>query len=178
MELIQTIAANTNHYLIPFCFQTMSRKTRRGLLRVFKYVSTPSPMSDALIGRKRIGITTQQLNYFRERLLQLRQELKEKLEQDLCRIQEEAIHEPDPIDRASIETSHSLRVRACDQERQLIFKIDQALERIHDRTYGYCEETGEPIGLARLEAYPIATLCLEAQERSEQFTKNRRLKRS
>lgn len=118
-------------------------------------------------------LTLQQLEYFRERLSRLRQDLKTKLEQDLARIQEEALNEPDEMDCASIETNRSLRVHTCDQERQLISKIDKALERIHNGTYGYCKETGEPIGLARLEAYPVATLCLEAQERSEQFKKKR-----
>lgn len=116
-------------------------------------------------------LTPQQLKYFQERLLTLRQELKAKLEKLMLRLQEGSLIEPDVIDRASIETSHSLERNTRNREQQLILKIDQALERITYGTYGYCEETGAPIGLARLEAYPIATLCVEAQESSEQFEK-------
>lgn len=122
-------------------------------------------------------LTSQQLEYFRERLLHLRRDLKIKLEQDLARIQEETLSEPDEMDRASIETNRFLRVHTYGQERQLLFKIDQALERINNGTYGFCEETGAPIGLARLEAYPIATLSLEAQDLFERFKKNHHAKR-
>lgn len=114
-------------------------------------------------------LTPEQLEYFRERLLKLKHEFEEKLKKHSSRIQEESVNEPDSIDRASAETNRSLEVQARDQERGLIFKINQALERISDGTYGFCKETGVPIGLPRLEAYPIATLCVEAQELSERL---------
>lgn len=117
-------------------------------------------------------LTQQQLKGFQERLLTLRHALQEEFEKHLRCIQEDSLNEPDFIDRASIETNRSLNVETRNRKQRLIFKIDQGMERIRDGTYGYCEETGTPIGLARLEAYPMATLCLEAQERSERFEKN------
>lgn len=117
-------------------------------------------------------LSQQQLKGFQERLLRLSQEFKEEFEKHLRRIQEESSNEPDFIDRASVETNRFLDVETRNREQELIFKIDQALERIKNGTYGYCEETGSPIGLARLEAYPMATLCLEAQELFERFEKN------
>ena len=122
-------------------------------------------------------LTPQQLEYFREQLLQLRHELEEKAKKHLCRIQEESLHESDSIDRAAAATNHFLEVQARGQEQQLIAKVDQALERIDSGTYGFCEETGAPIGLARLEAYPTATLCLEIQNLFERFKKNPQPKR-
>ena len=81
---------------------------------------------------------------------------------------------PDPADRATIEEEHALELRTRDRERKLISKINEALLRIDDGTYGYCEETGEPITVARLDARPIATLSLEAQERHERLEKTHR----
>ena len=89
-------------------------------------------------------------------------------------LQEGGIIEPDIADRAAIETDRSLELRTRDRARKLISKIDQALERIEDGSYGYCEETDEPITLARLEARPIATLSLEAQERHERMERTHR----
>ena len=82
--------------------------------------------------------------------------------------------EPDLADRASVETDRGLELRTRDRERKLLSKIDAALQRIEDGTYGYCEETGDPIGVKRLEARPIATLSLEAQERHERMEKTQR----
>ncbi|MCG5500347.1 RNA polymerase-binding protein DksA [Ectothiorhodospira lacustris] len=107
------------------------------------------------------------LSYFRRQLLQWRDELLDESEQTIRNLQEEQWREPDPNDRASRESDASLELRTRDRYRKLLGKIDAALRRIDDGSYGYCEETGEPIGLRRLEARPIATLCIEAQERHE-----------
>lgn len=105
--------------------------------------------------------------YFRRKLLAWRAELLGESAETLASLQEGGLQEPDIADRASAETDRSLELRTRDRERKLIAKIDAALQRIEDDEYGFCEETGEPIGLARLEARPIATLSLEAQERHE-----------
>lgn len=110
-----------------------------------------------------------QLAYFREKLLAWRAELEEESLKTLHHLQEEPHNEPDVNDRASTETDWAIELRTRDRERKLIVKIDEALERIRNGSYGYCEETGIPIGIARLEARPIATLCLEAQERHERM---------
>ena len=108
-----------------------------------------------------------QREYFRQKLLRWRVELLEESNETLQHLKEESLSEPDITDRASLETERSLELRTRDRERKLIAKIDAALQRIEDGTYGYCEETGEPISLKRLEARPIATLSIEAQERHE-----------
>jgi DnaK suppressor protein len=107
-----------------------------------------------------------QRNYFRKRLLDWKNEILQSSRTTLENLQESEQH-PDITDRASSETDRALELRARDRQRKLIAKIDAALERIDDGTYGYCEETGEPISLKRLDARPIATLSLEAQERHE-----------
>ena len=109
------------------------------------------------------------LAYFREKLLKWREELEEESLKTLQHLQEEPHNEPDVNDRASTETDWAIELRTRDRERKLIVKIDEALDRIQNGTYGYCEETGIPIGIARLEARPIATLCLEAQEQHERM---------
>ncbi|HET9148501.1 MAG TPA: RNA polymerase-binding protein DksA [Acetobacteraceae bacterium] len=108
-----------------------------------------------------------QVEYFRQRLLRWRHDLLEEANETLESLSEGGIHEPDVTDRASIETDRALELRTRDRARKLIGKIDQALARIEAGTYGYCEETGEPIGIKRLMARPIATLSIEAQERHE-----------
>lgn len=115
-----------------------------------------------------------QLEYFRRKLLAWRAELVAESGETLAHLQEDTHNEPDEADRASSETDRSIELRTRDRERKLIAKIDSALERIKDKTYGYCEDTGEPISLARLEARPIATLTLEAQERHERMEKTYR----
>jgi DnaK suppressor protein len=115
-----------------------------------------------------------QLEYFRQKLLRWRLELLEESSETLLHLKEESLSEPDITDRASLETERSLELRTRDRERKLIAKIDAALERIQDGTYGYCEETDEPISLRRLEARPIATLSLEAQERHERMERTHR----
>ena len=109
----------------------------------------------------------QQQAYFRHKLLRWRQELLREAEDTLASLSAGGINEADLTDRASVETDRALELRTRDRARKLISKIDQALERLDNGTYGYCEETGEPIGIKRLEARPIATLSVEAQERHE-----------
>ncbi|MBV8589706.1 MAG: RNA polymerase-binding protein DksA [Acetobacteraceae bacterium] len=106
-----------------------------------------------------------QAEYFRQRLLRWRGELLQEADGTLASLSEGGIHEADITDRASVETDRALELRTRDRARKLIAKIDQALHRIENGTYGYCEDTGEPISLRRLEARPIATLSIEAQER-------------
>ena len=115
-----------------------------------------------------------QQEYFRRKLLDWRNELLEESTETLQHLQEGGSQEPDIADRASTEMDRSLELRTRDRARKLISKIDAALARIEDGSYGYCEETGEPISLKRLEARPIATLSLEAQERHERLERTRR----
>lgn len=115
-----------------------------------------------------------QKEYFRRMLLAWREELLRESTETLQQLQEESSAAPDMTDRASAETERALELRTRDRERKLIGKIDSALRRVDDGSYGYCEETGEPIGLARLEARPIATLSIEAQERHERREKSYR----
>lgn len=112
----------------------------------------------------------QQSAFFRERLQGMREELQRKVDETVEHMREqEAV--ADPADRATVEEEHALELRTRDRERKLLKKIDQALQRIADNEYGYCEETGEPIGLARLLARPTATLSVEAQTRRERLQK-------
>lgn len=113
-------------------------------------------------------MSERQLAYFRDKLESWRQQLLSESAETIHHLQEETHAEPDLVDVASYEIDRSLELRARDRARKLIKKIEDALARIDDGSYGYCEETGEPIGLRRLEARPIATLCIEAQERHEQ----------
>ena len=115
-----------------------------------------------------------QLEYFRQKLLRWRAELLAESTETLQHLKEESLAEPDITDRASLETERSIELRTRDRERKLISKIDAALMRIEDGSYGYCEETDEPISLRRLEARPIATLSLEAQERHERMERTHR----
>ena len=112
-----------------------------------------------------------QQEYFRQKLLAWKQELLRESGETLNHLQEESLSEPDITDRASLETDRALELRTRDRERKLISKIDDALRRIEEGTYGFCEETGEPISLKRLDARPIATLSIEAQERHERREK-------
>ena len=115
-----------------------------------------------------------QLEYFRQKLLRWRAELLAESTETLQHLKEESLAEPDLTDRASLETERAIELRTRDRERKLISKIDAALLRIEDGSYGYCEETDEPIGIRRLEARPIATLSLEAQERHERMERTHR----
>jgi DnaK suppressor protein len=110
-----------------------------------------------------------QTEYFRQKLLRWRAELLREADGTLASLSQGGIHESDITDRASVETDRALELRTRDRARKLINKIDQALLRLENGSYGFCEETGEPIGLRRLEARPIATLSIEAQERHERM---------
>jgi DnaK suppressor protein len=110
-----------------------------------------------------------QAEYFRLKLLRWRNDLLREADGTLASLSEGGILEADITDRASVETDRALELRTRDRARKLVSKIDQALQRIEGGTYGYCEESGEPIGLKRLEARPIATLSIEAQERHERM---------
>ncbi|MFU7501532.1 MAG: RNA polymerase-binding protein DksA [Candidatus Tisiphia sp.] len=113
----------------------------------------------------------QQLEYFRQKLLEWKSSLLEESRETLTHLKEENWNEPDLNDRASIETDTAIELRTRDRYRKLLDKIEEALVRIEKNEYGYCEETGEPIGLKRLEARPVATLCIEAQEQHESYEK-------
>lgn len=112
-----------------------------------------------------------QREYFRRKLLLWKDEILQESRETLATLQSENENHPDLADRASSETDRAIELRARDRQRKLIAKIDAALSRLEDGTYGYCEETGEPISLKRLDARPIATLSIEAQERHERREK-------
>jgi DnaK suppressor protein len=114
------------------------------------------------------------LEYFRRKLLRWRGELLSEASETLASLQTGGMAEADPADRASAETSRALELRTRDRARKLISKIDEALVRIEEGSYGFCEETHEPISISRLEARPIATLSIEAQERHERMEKTHR----
>jgi len=119
-------------------------------------------------------MNAKQQEYFRQKLDKWRSELLDEASETRQNLQETNLVEADIADRASTETDRSLELRTRDRARKLISKIDEALERIDDGSYGYCIETDEPIGIQRLEARPIATLSLEAQERHEKMEKTQR----
>jgi DnaK suppressor protein len=112
-------------------------------------------------------MSKEQLEHFRNLLLAWKRELMEEVDRTMLHMKDDAANFPDPNDRATQESEFGLELRTRDRERKLLKKIDSALSRIDDGSYGFCEETGEEIGLRRLEARPVATLCVEAQERRE-----------
>ena len=115
------------------------------------------------------------LEYFRQKLLHWKSDIVKESDDMLHDLQDEGgMQEPDIADRASVETEVALELRARDRQRKLIAKIDEALERIRSGDYGFCEDTGEPIGIKRLEARPVATLTVEAQERHERMERTQR----
>jgi len=116
-------------------------------------------------------MNAKQKAYFRGKLTEWRNDILKEARETLDHLAEESANQPDVADRASSETDRAIELRARDRQRKLIGKIDAALSRIDDGTYGYCEETGEPISLKRLDARPIATLSIEAQERHERREK-------
>ena len=140
----------------------MASKTRTSLPKNYK----PSEKEKFMSARQR--------EYFRRKLLEWRVELLNESSETLKNMQEESLAEPDMADRASLEADRSLELRTRDRQRKLISKINEALERIDEGNFGYCEESGEPIALRRLEARPIATLSIEAQERHERMERTHR----
>ncbi len=111
------------------------------------------------------------LEYFRQKLLSWKKSLINQSKDTLDDLKQGGLNQPDQIDRASLETDKALELRTRDRARKLISKIDEAIKRIEDGVYGYCEETGDPIGVERLEVRPVATLSIEAQERHERMEK-------
>jgi len=118
-----------------------------------------------------VFMSDKQRAYFRAKLNTWKNEILREARETLGNLQEDSANHPDIADRASSETDRAIELRARDRQRKLISKIDAALRRLDDGTYGYCEETGEPISLKRLDARPIATLSIEAQERHERREK-------
>ena len=116
-------------------------------------------------------INSKQLEYFKNLLQSWKKEILRESSNTLDHLKEESSNKPDNADRASIESERSLELRTRDRERKLLNKIEKALRKIEDGTYGYCEETNQPISIARLKARPIATLSIEAQEMHEKFEK-------
>ena len=112
-----------------------------------------------------------QREYFRQKLLAWKEDIVKEAQETLLHLQEDNTPEPDLADRASAESERTIELRTRDRQRKLTAKIDEALRRIEDGTYGFCEETGDPISLKRLEARPIATLSIEAQEQHERREK-------
>ncbi len=112
-----------------------------------------------------------QVEYFRRKLMEWKKSLLAQSQDTLEELRQGGLNQPDELDRASMETDKALDLRTKDRARKLISKINDALKRIEDGTYGYCEETGEPIGVERLEARPVATLSIEAQERHKRMEK-------
>ena len=141
--------------------KSKSKSSRSFLLKRAKVNPSYQPNEDEPF------MSAKQKAYFKNKLLDWREELLQETIQTLASLQENSNAAPDLTDRATVESERSLELRTRDRERKLVSKIDQALLRIEDGTYGFCEETDEPIGLKRLEARPIATLSLEAQERHE-----------
>lgn len=139
---------------------------RRGVLELSLLMSSVD-VTDYRPSEDETFMNPRQREYFRNKLLGWKDEILRESRVTLENLQEESQNHPDMADRASSESDRSLELRTRDRQRKLISKIDAALKRIDDGTYGYCEETGEPISLKRLEARPIATLSLEAQERHE-----------
>ncbi len=142
-------------------------------------VSSPKPSSSKLSAGYHPSedeefMNPRQLEYFRQKLLRWRAELLAESSETLQHLKEESLLKPDITDRASLETERAIELRTRDRERKLIAKIDEAIARIKDGSYGYCEETSEPIGLRRLEARPTATLSLDAQERHERMERTHR----
>ncbi len=141
--------------------KTVSRKTG---------VKTDGPSKDFVPYKAKKNedyMNDAQLEHFREILLDWKQELIDEVGRTVEHMKEDASNFPDPADRATQEEEFGLELRTRDRERKLVLKINAALNRIGDGSYGYCDETGEEIGLKRLEARPVATLCIEAQERRE-----------
>ena len=134
---------------------SINGKTFRGLEKIYRPTDREPFMND------------RQREYFRIKLMQWRDDILKEAKDTLQHLQDDNNNHSDIADRASSETDRAIELRARDRQRKLISKIDAALLRIDEGTYGYCEETGEPISLKRLEARPIATLSIEAQERHE-----------
>ena len=134
-------------------------------------LSGPRNVQPYQISKGEEYMSKEQLEHFRTILSSWKQDLMQEVDRTVFHMKDEAANFPDPNDRATQESEFSLELRTRDRERKLIRKIDEALKRIEDGSYGYCLETGQPIGVNRLEARPVATLSVEAQERRERRAK-------
>jgi DnaK suppressor protein len=137
----------------------------------FSLLSGPRNVKPYVVRKDEEYMSKEQLDHFRRILASWKQDLMQEVDRTMLHMKDEAANFPDPNDRATQESEFSLELRTRDRERKLIRKIDEALKRIEDGSYGYCLETGEPIGVKRLEARPVATLSVEAQERRERREK-------
>jgi DnaK suppressor protein len=144
---------------IPRAFASQRLFMPRTILQSTIYAYRPTDAEPFMNERQR--------EYFRNKLLSWREEILREARETLQHLQDESQNHPDFADRASSETDRAIELRARDRQRKLISKIDEAISRLDEGSYGYCEETGEPIAIKRLEARPIATLSIEAQERHE-----------
>jgi DnaK suppressor protein len=137
----------------------------------FSLLAGPRNVKPYVVRKDEEYMSKEQLDHFRRILGIWKQDLMQEVDRTMLHMKDEAANFPDPNDRATQESEFSLELRTRDRERKLIRKIDEALKRIEDGSYGYCLETGEPIGVKRLEARPVATLSVEAQERRERREK-------
>ena len=139
--------------------------------RSLALLSGPRDVKPYVVKKGELYMSKLQLEHFRLILSTWKRDLMEEVDRTVTHMKDEAANPPDPNDRATLESEFSLELRTRDRERKLIRKIDEALGRIEDGSYGYCLETGEEIGIKRLEARPVATLSIEAQERRERREK-------
>ena len=159
------VAAKTRRFVSPAEDDEGSEEERHNLLL------GPRNVQPYIERRGEQYMGKDQLDHFRHILESWKQDLMEEVDRTMTHMKDEAANPPDPNDRATLESEFALELRTRDRERKLIRKIEEALKRIEDGTYGYCLETGEPIGIKRLEARPVTTLCIEAQERRERREK-------
>jgi DnaK suppressor protein len=141
------------------------------MIIMWRDTMTENNQNIELLDNDDVYMNAQQLEYFKHKLIEWKNDILEKSKNTLEELQQVSLQMADLNDRASSETDHAIELRTRDRQRKLISKIDEALERIRDGSYGYCEETGEKIGIKRLDARPIATLSLEAQELHERQEK-------
>jgi len=155
---------------VPVEMQPAHEETEGGEVRM-SLLAGPRNVKPYVVRKDEEYMSKEQLEHFRRILSIWKQDLMQEVDRTMLHMKDEAANFPDPNDRATQESEFSLELRTRDRERKLIRKIDEALKRIEDGSYGYCLETGEPIGVKRLEARPVATLSVEAQERRERREK-------
>jgi len=146
----------------------LKKKGARSQRAAITHMSTAETIDPSYApSENEVFMNERQREYFRKKLLDWKDDILKESRETLTNLQNDSENHPDLADRASSETDRAIELRSRDRQRKLISKIDAALARIDDGTYGYCEETGEPISIKRLDARPIATLSIEAQERHE-----------
>lgn len=169
---------HSRHIIFNFHYLVVENNKKIRCNRMMQSLYELSTMKEAILppgykpSDKEPFMNDNQLIYFKGRLFQWRDELLRETTQTIHQLQDTSVLESDIVDVASNELDHAIELRTRDRDRKLLNKIEQAIKRIEDGSYGYCEETGEPISLKRLEARPIATLCIEAQERHERKEKS------